>query len=485
METAPTLWMSRLLFQRAMGVLYLIAFVIALNQFRPLLGERGLLPVPQYVKEASFLQSPSLFFLWPKDIAFQAAAWIGILLSIVVIAGLADRYSVGVSFAVWGALWILYLSFVNVGQIFYGFGWESILLEAGFYTMFLGPRGVAPPRVIFWLLWWLLFRVMFGAGLIKLRGDPCWRDLTCLNYHYETQPMPNPFSWYLHWGPEWTRKAGVVINHIAELIVPWGYFLIAPVRAVAGILTMVFQALIMVSGNLSFLNALTFVLTIPTLDDRWLGIPLALRRTFIRPPDPTLQMLAWIVAGITVLLSINPVRNMISARQMMNFSYNPLHLVGTYGAFGGITRSRDEIVIEGTDDTVIGPGTVWKAYEFKGKPGDPERRPPQIAPYHLRLDWLMWFAAMGSYAQHPWFLHLVEKLLQGDPATLALLRDNPFSRRPPHFIRAELYRYRFSTPDEKRKTGAWWVRQWQADYFPAVALDTPGFQRVLEQLGWS
>src|SRR5581483_10771578 len=261
-------WLSRLVFQRGLGIVYLIAFLCALNQFKPLLGERGLLPVPAYLKQVSFRTAPSFFHFFPNDTAFSVVAWIGVVLSCVVISGLSERYSTWVSAFIWFALWALYLSFVNVGQIFYAFGWESILLEAGFFAMFLGSSRAAPSLVAIWLVRWLEFRVMFGAGLIKLRGDPCWRDLTCLDYHYETQPMPNPLSWFFHWAPRWTHTAGVGFNHFCELIVPFGYFLPQPIASIAGILTIFFQGTIMASGNLSWLKFMTIILAIPMLDDR-------------------------------------------------------------------------------------------------------------------------------------------------------------------------------------------------------------------------
>src|SRR5690349_3922919 len=181
MDGAQEFWLTRLLFQRALGLVYLIAFLCALNQFRPLLGERGLLPVPAYVKQVPFRETPSLFYLAPKDWAFTVTAWTGIILSVLVIAGAADRYYSWLNAAIWFTMWVLYISFVNVGQTFYAFGWESILLEAGFFAIFLGSHRVQAPLVVIYLLRWLEFRVMFGAGLIKLRGDPCWKDLTCLD----------------------------------------------------------------------------------------------------------------------------------------------------------------------------------------------------------------------------------------------------------------------------------------------------------------
>jgi hypothetical protein len=467
-DSSQGYWLARFAFQRGLALIYLIAFLVALNQFRPLLGERGLLPVPAYVKQVSFSESPSLFFFAPYDTAFTAAAWIGILLSCVALSGLSERYTLWLSIAIWALLWILYLSFVNVGQIFYGFGWESILLEAGFFTIFLGSNRVPPQRITIWILRWILFRVMFGAGLIKMRGDSCWHDLTCLDYHYETQPMPNPLSWYLHWAPQWTHRAGVLFNHFAELVAPCGYFLPQPVASIAGLVTMLFQGTIMASGNLSWLNLLTIILAIPTLDDRLLAF-IPLRAGALRDPGMVFKGLLVALAVMVVYLSINPIRNMISPSQVMNRSYNPFHLVGTYGAFGSITRTRDEIVVEGTDDATLSPDTKWRAYEFKGKPGDPARLPPQIAPYHLRLDWLMWFAAMADYRQSPWFIGFVGKLLEGDAATLSLLRTNPFPDRPPRYIRARLYEYHFTDPATRKRTGDWWTRELVGTYLPPIS----------------
>ena len=376
------------------------------------------------------------------------------------------------------------MSFVNVGQTFYAFGWESILLEIGFFTVFLGARSVEPQAFVIWMLRWVLFRVMFGAGLIKLRGDPCWRDWTCLDYHYETQPMPNPLSWYFHWAPAWTHRAGIGFNHFAELIVPFGYFLPQPVSSIAGLLTIVFQGLIMASGNLSWLNFLTIVLALITLDSRLLAVLVPIRAPELRAPGTVHKVLIVAVAMLVAYLSINPIRNMLSRRQVMNLSFNPLHLVGTYGAFGSVTRLRYEVIVEGTDEEALTPATKWREYEFRGKPGDPSRSPPQIAPYHLRLDWLMWFAAMSEYYQHPWFVHFLEKLLRADADTLGLLRTNPFPNQKPRYVRAELYEYHFTTPEERNKTGQWWTRQRTGRYFPPVSLENPAFQEMLERQGW-
>ena len=481
---SETFWLTRLVLQRALAAILLLAFLNAANQFKPLLGDHGLLPVRLFTKSVPFRESPSLFFFAANDTAFSIAAWLGVALACLALAGIADRYSTWLSMAVWAALWVLYISFVNVGQTFYAFGWESILLEACFYTIFLGSRNTTPQTIGIWLMRWLLFRVMFGAGLIKMRGDPCWRDLTCLDYHYETQPMPNPLSWFFHWGPAWTHRAGVLFNHFSELVVPFAYFLPQPVSAIAGVITIAFQALIFAGGNLSWLNALTMVLAVSTFDDRFLARLLPIHAPATHAPALA-HRIAVIGVGILVaFLSVEPIRNMLSPRQVMNTVYNRFHLVGTYGAFGSITRPRYEVIVEGTDDAVPGSATKWREYEFKGKPGSLAQMPPQIAPYHLRLDWLMWFAALSSYRQHPWFVNFMAKLLEGDRATLGLLRSNPFPDRPPLQVRALLYEYHFTTPAERAASAQWWKREPVSVYFPPVSLATPGFRELLEEQGW-
>src|SRR3984957_15529965 len=213
---SETFWLTRLVLQRALAAILLLAFLNAANQFKPLCGDHGLLPVRLFTRSVPFRESPSLFFFAANDTVFSSAAWLGVALACLALAGITDRYSTWLSMALWAALWVLYLSFVNVGQTFYAFGWESILCEVGFFTIFAGASRMAPNMWLIWIWRWTLFRLMFGAGLIKLRGDPCWRDLTCLDYYFETQPMPNALSWYFHWMPHGIHTAGVVINHIVE-----------------------------------------------------------------------------------------------------------------------------------------------------------------------------------------------------------------------------------------------------------------------------
>jgi hypothetical protein len=475
---APGYWLSRLVFQRSLAVVYLIAFLVARNQFRPLLGEHGLLPIPRFTSAVSFRRSPSLFHLRYSDRFFEATTWVGIALSLMALAGLTDRGPLWASMLSWGALWMLYLSIVNVGQTWYSFGWETLLLEAGFLAIFLGPASVAPPTLVLWLLRWLLFRVEFGAGLIKLRGDTCWRDLTCLFYHHETQPMPNPLSWYFHHLPARLHKIEVLANHFTQLVVPFALFAPQPVAGIAAAVMIVTQSWLLLSGNFAWLNVLTITIAIPALGDSML------RHVLDFQPPSSLSSPGWfegmIVAltALIALLSYRPARNLVSRRQLMNASFDQLHLVNAYGAFGGITRVRREVIIEGTEDTTITESTRWREYEFKGKPGDLRRRPPQVAPYHLRLDWLMWFAGISPAYAQDWFGGLVRKLLENDRATLRLLRTNPFPEASPMFVRARLYTYRFTTPEEHRSTGAWWDRELVGDLLTPQSADGAELRRA-------
>ncbi len=464
---APDYWWARLVFQRALAAVYVVAFLVAANQFRALIGERGILPVPRFLQSAPARRYPSIFQLYYSDRFFAALAWGGVALSAATLAGLTDHIPLWAAMLVWAVLWVAYLSIVNVGQAWYGFGWESLLVEAGFLAIFLGNAHTAPPVLILWLLRWLLFRVEFGAGLIKIRGDQCWRDLTCLDYHHETQPMPNPLSRYFHHARRPAHRVEVASNHFTQLLVPFALFTPQPAATAAAAVIFLTQGWLVLSGNFAWLNVLTMVLAIPALD-------LTLLPAVGHPAQ--LAVPVWYVGvcaavtALTLVLSYWPVQNMASRRQLMNYSFNPFHLVNTYGAFGSVTRVRHEVVIEGTDESEPGPSTGWREYEFKGKPGDPYRRPPQIAPYHLRLDWMMWFAALSGSLARPWFRPLLAKLLENDRATLKLLRTNPFPDAPPAYVRARLYRYRFTDRSERRDTGAWWHRELIGEFHRPVAL---------------
>jgi hypothetical protein len=453
---APDYWFARLVFERGLAAIYAIAFVAAARQFRGLLGTRGLLPIPQYLRRRSLWQAPSLFQFRYSDRLFAIVAWSGAALGAAMAGGLGDALPLWGTMLAWLMLWALYLSIVSVGQIWYGFGWESLLLEAGFLAIFLGNSRSPPPAVLVWLLRWLLLRLEFGAGLIKLRGDRCWRDLTCLRYHHETQPLPGPLSWFFHHLPDPVHRIEVLGNHVAQLAAPLALFAPQPAASVAAAIMIVTQLWLVASGNFAWLNWLTIVIAFSVVDTSLAGRVLPARPP-LAPAPPWYEALVIAYAAAVVALSYRPARNLVSRRQLMNATFDPFHLVNSYGAFGSITRRRYELVIEGTADPA-GPQARWREYEFKGKPGDPRRLPPPVAPYHLRLDWLMWFAALSPGYAEPWLSRLLYGLLTGDRDVLRLLRADPFPGRPPACVRVSRYQYRFTTWRQLRQTGAWWER---------------------------
>jgi len=491
-------WLTRFLILRLLGLVYLVGFLILAFQARPLIGSRGLLPAGLFLDRIArhfgsaldgFLQYPSLFWWEVSDPFLVAMAWAGAGLSLLVLAGFAN----GVILAI---LWALYMSFIHIGQDWYGYGWEIQLLETGFLAIFLVPVWDArpfprrpPPAVVIWLFRWLIARIMLGAGLIKLRGDACWRDLTCLDTHYETQPNPNPLSRYLHHMPHGFQAGGVVLNHLVEMAAPWFAFGPRLARHAAGALFVVFQIVLILSGNLSFLNWLTIVPAIACFDDgllrRLLPRLLVARADAAAAAAVPSRAGTFVAAGVALLvavLSVRPIANLLSDRQAMNTSFNRLHLVNTYGAFGSVGEVRHEIVFEGTDAVAPDDAARWREYEFKCKPGDPGRRPCLITPYHYRLDWQIWFAAMSRPDRYPWTVHLVWKLLHNDPGALSLLAGNPFPDGPPRFIRARYYRYEFAPPGDP--DGRWWVRTLIGDWIPPLSADDPRLLRFLQAYGW-
>ncbi|NGO09436.1 lipase maturation factor family protein [Streptomyces sp. HC44] len=462
--TAPEYWMSRLVFQRALAVMYLFAFLSAALQFRALTGERGMLPVPRFVARVPFRRAPSVFHLHYSDRFFAAWAWTGCAVSVALIAGLDGRLPLWGGMLLWLVPWAMYLSIVNVGQTWYSFGWESLLLEVGFLAVFLGNDEVAPPVLVLFLLRWILFRVEFGAGLIKMRGDECWRKLTCLDHHHETQPMPGPLSWFFHRLPKPVHRVEVAANHFTQLIVPVFLFAPQPIATAAASLMIVTQLWLVLSGNFAWLNWITIVVALSAVD---YGVTRG-------PSDAPLwyEIVVLAVAAGLLALSYRPARNLVSRRQVMNRSFDPLHLVNTYGAFGSVSRLRHEVVIEGTADEVPRADSDWREYEFKGKPGDPRHWPRQFAPYHLRLDWLMWFVALSPAYAGSWFGALMERLLENDRDTLRLLRRSPFpADEPPRYVRARLYRYRYTNWRELRETGACWQRTYVREFLPPTRLE--------------
>jgi Lipase maturation factor len=496
--TRPSYWLTRFMILRLLGIVYAVAFLVLINEIIPLIGADGLLPVDIFLKDAGkafgstsngFVRLPSIFWFTHSDTALLTAAWIGFLLSCVMVAGFANV-------PLLTTIWFLYMSFVHVGQEWYGFGWEIQLNETGFLAIFLCPLFEmrpfpkhAPPMPIISLFRWLIFRMMLGSGLIKIRGDEVWRNGTALYYHFETQPIPGPLSRWFHFLPRQILKAGVWFNFLAELVAPFFVFWPRLARQVAGIIIILFQITLILSGNLSFLNWLTIVPALACFDDGFWSklLPDSLVRkakaaSQIAEPSRGMLTTSWVITCIVAALSIQPVMNMLSPGQIMNTSYDPLDLVNTYGAFGSVGQERLNVVFEGTMDLNPGDSANWQPYIYKGLPVALNQRPPQIAPYQLHLDWQMWFAAMGTPDQYPWTLHLVWKLLHNDTNATSLFARNPFSDKPPRYIRAILYRYRFADPGNPQ--GLWWNRDRVNVWIPPMSANDPVLIDFLKGAQW-
>ena len=491
-------WLTRFLMLRLLGAIYAIAFLVAINQIIPLIGEQGLTPVGLYLQRVSdslgsrgagFMRLPSLFWIDHSDASLMILAWTGFILSLVVVCGFSNAIVMGI-------LWLLYMSFVHVGQDWYSYGWEIQLLETGFLSIFLCPLldmrpfpKRPPPMAIITLFRCLVFRIMLGAGMIKIRGDEVWRNGTALYYHFETQPIPGPLSRWFHFLPRLILRIGVGFNYLAELAAPWFIFWPRIARHIAGIIIVFFQLALVLSGNLSFFNWITIVPALACFDDGWWQkiMPRALvakatvaanRAEMSRPMTVT----SWVIAVLIGLLSIQPVLNILSPKQIMNTSFDPLDLVNTYGAFGWVGKERLNVVFEGTTDEVASDSANWKEYIYKGLPVALDKPAPLIAPYQPRLDWQMWFAAMSTPEEYSWTLNLVSKMMRNDPPVTHLFASNPFPDKPPRYVRAVLYRYSFAKPGNPQ--GHWWNRERLGIWMPAMSLDDSRLIEILKAEGW-
>ncbi len=445
------------LFPKLLGGIYFLAFSSLLAQVLGLYGSRGILPIGAYLTALREWQGtrayricPSLFWFGSSDRMLVGAALLGVVLSLLLIAGAPP---VPLLFL----LWLLYLSFVTAGEEFLSYQWDALLLETGFMTIFL-PLATPAPFLVVFTYRFFLFRFIFSAGAVKLlSGDPTWRNLTALCYHYETQPLPNRIGWYAHHLPVAMQKFSTLGTFISELAVPILALGPAPARLACFILLISFQVLIFATGNYGFFNILTMVLTVPLLDDRqfrlageYLAVPVA-------TADGTMTVLVSIIFAFFLCLNI--------CRLVMLF-YRPhwlgrllavpssLMISNPYGLFAVMTTKRYEFIIEGSNDR-----KKWEPYEFRWKPGDPRRPLRQAAPHQPRLDWQMWFAALDPRSIEPWLDNLQLRLLQGSPAVLALFRQNPFPGVPPRFIRLTIYSYRFADLRVRRSAGKWWERE--------------------------
>lgn len=455
------------LFTRILAVIYGIAFLSFGTQVKGLIGQQGILPVAPYldaIRNAAgsfgpaFWNVPSIFWWNSTDPMLQAVCWLGVLLAIICALGIFQR-------PIFVALFVLYLSVVTAGQVFMGYQWDYLLLECGFLAIFLTP---SRPRV--WLFQWLLFRLMFESGCVKLLShDPTWANLTALAFHYQTQPLPTPLAWYAFQAPLWFHKISTAGVFLIELGAPFLIFGSRRMKHLAVGAFGMLQLLILLTGNYTFFNFLTLGLCVLLLDDpSWGRWHPALRSAGRRSSSVvSLLLLGFILAlsyqGFSQVFS----RSLPGAKLLQGFASRlaPFGVVNTYGLFASMTTMRMEIEVQGSMD-----GETWRTYSFRYKPGDIHRAPPWIAPFQPRLDWQMWFAALGNYQENPWFERFVAALLTPSPAVLRLMQFDPFSGHPPRYIRALAYEYRFTNFAEQRAGGAWWHRDLKGVYFPAVSL---------------
>ncbi|HZS52212.1 MAG TPA: lipase maturation factor family protein [Bryobacterales bacterium] len=478
----PSNALTRRLFLRILAIIYVIAFLSLGVQITGLVGSQGVLPASHLLDavrsgaaEQRYWALPTLAWLSASDGALRAMCFGGVAISAAGFFGILPP----VMFA---AAWALYLSLVVIGQDFLSFQWDILLLETGFLAIFFAPWQLRagsirrePSRAILWLLRILLFRLMFSSGAVKLTsGDPTWRSLRALDYHYQTQPLPTPLAWLMQQLPHGFQTLSVLVMFGIELVAP--FFLFAPrrVRLWAAGLIAFLQALILLTGNYAFFNLLALALCLVCLDDAFL------HRFFPRraPPERILREPRLKRAIVAVLFVVILFAGAEQAAGVLGFwgslpraamqiftGLGRFYIVNSYGLFAVMTTTRYEIIVEGSND-----GQTWLPYEFKYKPGDIKRRPPIVEPHQPRLDWQMWFAALGDYRDNPWFVNFMVRLLEGSPQVLALLAKNPFPGSPPRYIRAELYDYRFTDFAEWRATGAWWRREFVRLYFPVASL---------------
>ncbi len=459
-------------FLRLFGAIYVAAFASLGVQIQGLAGRAGILPLADYLYvayrelgSAAYWAVPTVFWLNSSDTALVAGTVVGVLLGLLVVA---DRWTrpalVG--------LFALYLSYVYAGQDFMSFQWDLLLLEAGFLAMFL----TGGSRIVIWLYRWLVFRYLFLAGAVKLlSGDATWRGLTALEYHFWTQPLPTPVAWYAAQLPHGLLAGATAATLAVELGVVLLIFLPRRPRAVAACGVLSFQSLILLTGNYNFFNLLTMLMCIFLFDDAALRHLIPLRvAAWIgrRAPSPgrAATLIATALALIVVPVGFNRIWQTVTRTNLpvlgaVSHALSPLLIVNPYGLFAVMTTTRPEIVIEGSDD-----GYSWREYVFRYKPGPLTRAPLWNIPHQPRLDWQMWFAALGTAEENPWFAGLMLRLLEGSRPTLALLSSNPFPDHPPKFVRARVYDYRFADPRVRAATGQWWVRELKGAYFPTVSL---------------
>jgi predicted DCC family thiol-disulfide oxidoreductase YuxK len=475
----PTYFGASAVFLRALGLCYLAAFVSLWVQVDGLVGARGILPVGQFLDwvraqtgSERYWLLPTLCWLSSSDAFLHLLCGGGAFAALLLVVGLAPAASAA-------AAWLLYLSLTIAGQVFLEFQWDHLLLETGFLAIFLvSPRrgrfrsGLAASPVALFLLRWLLFRLMFSSGWVKLAsGDPAWRNLSALRFYYETQPLPPWTAWFTHQCPPWFQTVSALFLFFVELVMPFLFFAPRRLRLFAFRATVLLQLLIAATGNYGFFNLLALALALLLVGDQ--SLPQQWRRAAeatAGPPRPwpslvlvPLTCVAIFASSVEFAATLDRAlalpRPVVAAERRLGAfrSFN------RYGLFMVMTTERPEIVIEGSDD-----GAAWRPYAFYWKPGDVAGRPRFVAPHQPRLDWQMWFAALGSPEENPWLVQFLGRLLEGAPQVEGLLAANPFPDHPPRYVRATLYDYRFTDTAERRRTGAWWRRRPLGLYGPVL-----------------
>jgi predicted DCC family thiol-disulfide oxidoreductase YuxK len=490
----PGFAVTRWLVLRGIAVVYLVAFASLLTQVRGLVGAGGISPVEMFLGAvyaqmggSGPLYYPTLAWLNPGDGFLTGLCLAGLLASGMLLLGLVPRVSAFLC-------WLLYFSLVVAGQLFLQFQWDILLLEAGFLAVFFAPGGlvrflpdaVQPPHAVRWLLWLLVFRLMFMSGVGKLAaGDPNWWNLSALSYHYLTECLPNPVAWYAYRLPLRFHEASAFLMFTIEIGAPLLIFTPRRLRHLGAFLLIGLQLLIMLTGNFAFFNLLSIVLCVALLDDGVTShfVPRTLLKKAAPPPGSVAvspesprrlrRALTVTFVSLMVILNVNQVAGLVVPRSWWPSPVASLsawaahfHVVNGYGLFRVMTTKRPEIVIEGSDDR-----THWKPYEFRYKPGNVTKPLPWVAPFQPRLDWQMWFAALGDYRSNGWLTNLAIRLMEGSPEVLSLMGDNPFPEHPPAYIRALLYEYRYATPGERDSTGAVWTRSLNSLYMPPISLN--------------
>ena len=470
---------------RLLGAIFLVAFLSLYVQLPVLLSARGLLPASRYLaairSSATFLSAPTLFWLGASDRALSMAALAGAAMSVLLLLGIAPR-------ACLAGLWFTYLSFVTIGQDFFSFQWDNLLLESAFLSLFVAPggmrmsRGRPPGPVGVFLMRWLLFRLNFESGLAKLlTGDPTWRNLTAMASYYETAPLPTWIGWYAHQMPLWAHRTCALFTLVVELGVALLIFGPRLARRAAFWILNAMQLGILATANYGFFNYLTIALSLFLLDDRPLLGRAPTRSSRESPGDPARRPASTAplrsgAAAILVVLSAVPFLPFFGPLGGLNRELTPLRrtlgsfrTLNAYHLFAQMTLVRDEVVIEGSDD-----GTTWSSYEFRAKPGDPGRAPPVVAPYQPRVDFQLWFLLLGGRPDALYFDRLLRALLL-EPETVApLFSRDPFPVTPPRMLRVRIYRYRFTDAATRRTTGDWWSREELSQSRPITAATFSG-----------